>query len=325
MSDSTETLAWVDQGGEEWVSISALAIPVQDIGVRQGAIAVERLRTYGGRVFELPDYLARWRRTLEHLKILLPTDPLVAAESIQRVIDRNRDWCASVGDFGITMLATPGRVDRPRSKPTHIIHLNPLDPAATRKRRLKGEPLVITDVQQPSARCWPRDIKVRCRLHYFAADLAARQLTPGALGVLIDEDGSITDTSIANVVIVRDGKVYSPTASQVLPGVTQGVVRQLADKLGLTWKHETIFPAELRNADEVWLMGTDNGLWFADRVDGAPIAEGRPGPIYLRMLAEFDRYVAAHSEGQPRPMQPSVTASHAKPQVKIAGDSQRGS
>ncbi|TVP96573.1 MAG: branched-chain amino acid aminotransferase [Planctomycetaceae bacterium] len=289
MTDVGGMVAWVDQGGEAYVPEAAIAISLHDTGFRQGVVAVERLRTYGGKPAELAQHLARWRRTLEHLLIRIPTDQSRVAARIEALIERNRAWCQRAGDFGITMLATPGRFDDPGGGPTQIMHLNPLDFETIRRRRSNGQPLVITDVQQPSPRCWPRDIKVRCRLHYYSADAAARLLMPDGLGVLIDADGSITETSVANIAIVRDGICLAPPIDQVLPGVTQNRIRRLADRLGLPWQHRPLFPADLRDADEVWLMGTDGGLWFADRVDGHPIGDGTAGPHYRQMSDAFDR------------------------------------
>lgn len=298
MNTATATLAWVDRGGESFLPVADLGISIQDIGFRQGVVGVERMRTYRGRPVELPQHLARWRRTLEHLMIRLPTDQAQWSARIDSLIDRNREWCRAVGDFGITMLVTPGLADQPESGPTQMLHFQPLDLAAIERRRTQGQPLVITDVQQPSSRCWPRDIKVRCRLHYYSADSVARQLMPDGLGVLIDADGSITETSVANVIVVRDGQCLVPPTDQVLPGITQNVVRRLVDRLGVPWQHRHLFPADLREATEVWLTGTDGGLWFADRVDGHAVADGRPGGLYLRLLAEFDRYMGAAADRQ---------------------------
>ncbi len=297
MTNANDTLAWVNPGREAWIPFSQLAVSLQDVGFRQGVVAVERLRTYSGCAFELAAHLTRWRRTLEHLQIRTDATDARLDGLIRSLIDRNREWCREAGDFGITLLATPGRIDDPRARPSEWLHLNSLPADLIAKRRTSGQPLLITDVQQPSPRCWPRDIKVRCRLHYYSADAFARQLAPDALGVLIDEDGSITDTSIANLALLRDGRILAPAIEQVLPGVTQQVVRDLAERIGLPWRQQTLLPADLRTADEVWLMGTDGGLWFANRVDGALIGGGIAGPIYRRLLAEWDRYVGADPPG----------------------------
>ena len=42
-------------------------------------------------------------------------------------------------------------------------------------------------------------------------------------------------------------------------------------------------------ADEVLLMGTDGGLWYADQVNGKTIGNARPGEVYSRLLQHFQR------------------------------------
>lgn len=314
MASAEKTIAWVDSSfsnrfqtnadqasipeRSNWQILGQVGISVDDIGFRQSVVAVERLRTYSGRVIELRPHLIRYRRTLDFLGINACIDEAVIADRIDELIAQNESWCAGEVDFGITMLATPGEitesrpgVDAKTSNVTQILHLNPLDHQKVRRHQTSGQPLVVTDVKQPPMECWPRDIKVRCRLHYYLADRRARDFASNAVGVLIDSDGSITETSVSNLAIVVNGEIVSPPSEQVLPGVTQDLVWRLASELSIPWRHETIYPAELRDADEVLLMGTDGGVWFANRVDGHPINGLRPGAVYQKLLEGFDRYV----------------------------------
>ncbi|MGV3483723.1 MAG: aminotransferase class IV [Planctomycetaceae bacterium] len=270
-----------------------LHLSVDDAGFRQGVIAVERLRTYEGRVAALESHVVRWRRTLEALSLNLAVDVDDIRERIDALIEANRDWVTQNHDCGIVMLATPGTPSAgPEApEPTQIVHLLPLDLTKILHHRATGQPLFITDVEQPSGKCWPRDIKVRCRLHYYLADQQARDHHPGAVGLLIDHDGTITESSVANIAILRDQQVIAPPIDQVLPGITQDLVKQACDEVGLVWRTERLWPAEVREADEVWLMGTDGGLWFANRVDGRAIHGEQPGPCYVRTLTAFDRLI----------------------------------
>jgi len=280
----TVTVSAGDDGAENWVAASSIGVSANDIGFRQGVVAVERLRTYHGRPAHFDRHLVRWRRTLDFLGIAVSTDSAEINDRITELIRRNRSWCDAAGDFGITMVATPGEATRP----TEMMHLNPLDHAQIARRQSVGQPLVITGVCQPPMQSWPRDIKVRCRLHYYQADRIARQLMSDGLGVLVDADGSVTETSVANLAIVINNEIWSPPPSHVLPGVTQEWVEQLASDLAFSWGYRPIYPAELRQADEVWLMGTDGGLWFADRVDGVPVGDGTGGRVYRKLLAAFE-------------------------------------
>lgn len=320
MSSAVETLAWVASSfllrgrvedaessqsltldHSSWQPLGHVGVSVDDLGFRQSVVAVERLRTYNGRVIELRPHLIRYRRTLEFLGIDACVDEAAISSRIDELIAKNRSWCASEHDFGITMLATPGEMAPVRSDlsslggnqqtVTQIVHLNPLEHEKIHHHQFCGQPLVVTDVKQPPAESWPRDIKVRCRLHYYLADRRAREFANGGVGVLIDADGSITETSVANLAVVVDGEMISPPREQVLPGVTQDVVQRIASGMAIRWRQETIYPAELRTADEIILMGTDGGIWFANRVDGHPINGGQPGAIYKQLLNSFDAYV----------------------------------
>jgi len=320
MSSATETLAWVASSfsfrrGVEaaesshstpldrsnWQPLGLVGVSVDDVGFRQSVVAVERLRTYNGRVIELHPHLIRYRRTLDFLGIDACVDEATIRSRIDELIAKNQSWCARENDFGITMLATPGETSTSRSNRasaddyqhtvTQIVHLNPLDHQKLQNHRLRGQPLVVTDVKQPPAESWPRDIKVRCRLHYYLADRRAGEFASGGVGVLIDADGSITETSVANLAMVVDGEIVSPPGEQVLPGVTQDLAQRIASGLQIPWRHETIYPAELRTSDEIILMGTDGGIWFANRVDGHPINGEQPGAIYKQLLNGFDAYV----------------------------------
>jgi branched-subunit amino acid aminotransferase/4-amino-4-deoxychorismate lyase len=245
--------------------------------------AVERLRTYAGRIFALDAHLERWQHSTGELGITPLPSPAITKVCLQTLIAENHALVRSEGDIGITMFATPGEIGS--DAPTFGMHLNRLDHARILRRCQYGQPLVVTEVRQPDPDCWPRTIKVRSRIHYYRADTIARQHHEDAAGVLVDDDNSITETSIANLAIVKSGQIVSPPTDRVLGGITQSVIERLASDASIEWIKNPISIAQLQQADEVLLMGTDGGVWFAGAVDGDPIAQGNPGDIY-RMLRE---------------------------------------
>ncbi len=121
------------------------------------------------------------------------------------------------------------------------------------------------------------------------ADRVARKLDSDALGVLIDSADNVTETSIANLAIVRSGEIISPPSETILGGITQMVTESLAGKAGMRWTKQCIKPAELRHADEVLLMGTDGGIWYANSVNGQTLGDGQPGRIYQQLKVRFDQ------------------------------------
>ncbi|WP_182867767.1 aminotransferase class IV [Rhodopirellula sp. JC639] len=270
----------------QWVSGDEACLSIRDPAITQAVTAVERVRAYNGRLFQFDRHLDRWQHTTAALAITGLPARQALAEQIDAVIRRNDAWLQTHNEFGVVWFASPGIA----GSPTLVIDLYPIDSALMKRRIRSGSPLVVTSVQQPAAECWSRNLKVRCRLHYYLADREAARQHPDALGVLLDSDGSITETSIANVLIVHAGQVVSPPDDQVLQGISRQVVRELCDASGVPWRERRIYPDELRTADEVLLTGTSCGLWFAHSIDGSPLRSA--GPVYQRLRAGFDALVA---------------------------------
>lgn len=269
-----------------WTPHTELCLPINDLGFRQGATAVERLRTYRGNVFQLDAHLNRWANTVDVIGIEGLPLPAAIKVLVRELIGRNETFVKTVGDFGITMIATPG--PGRGEPPTFAMHLQPIDHHVNQIRRDNGQPIVVTAVAPPGSESWPRSIKVRCRLHYYLADQIARLQGEDAIGLLVDPDGIVTETSIANVAIVEKGNVVAAPRNRVLGGITQAAVHGIAKKNSVPWSESPIDVARLKAADEILLMGTDGGLWFAGQVDGRLVGDGKPGKVYRHLLTSFD-------------------------------------
>ncbi|XZE52442.1 aminotransferase class IV [Planctomycetaceae bacterium SH139] len=256
-----------------YLSAADVQFPADDIGVLQGVIAVEKLRTWKHACPLLPRHLRRFATTADFLGI----GPFPSASEWTAVIEQllagalampaaKSQAAADETEWGLTLLATPGRLGE--AEPTLVALLNPLNLSHYRQLAANGQALIISDVQQPAPACWPRHLKVRSRIHYYLADRQARQVTPGALGVLLDDDGTITETSTSNILILENDSIILPPADRVLPGVIAASLLELMEAAGWSVKREPISPQRLRRADEVWLTGSLVGLWPANSVDG---------------------------------------------------------
>ncbi|TWT80020.1 D-alanine aminotransferase [Planctomycetes bacterium CA13] len=267
----------------QWIKRAEIGLSVDDIGFLQGVTAVERMRTYSRNVFELPLHLKRFCHTACHLGIDSLPDEARFTELVSELLTRNAVMVQEQGDVGITLFATPGRAGSP--SPTISLHLNSLDFELIDRRMREGQPLIITDVTQQPDQTWPRSLKVRSRLHYYLADQFASRFATDAAGVLVDQDGTITETSLANLAIVEAGEIISPLAEQVLAGVTQQVIEMIAIKQSIPWRKERIDVERFHSAHEVLCMGTTTGIWFASQINDG---EARtPGRVYERLRDRF--------------------------------------
>ena len=128
------------------------------------------------------------------------------------------------------MFATPGpyaaMTGGSSPNPTVGVHTFPLRFDLWAGKYASGESLATTDVEQVSARCWPPELKCRSRMHYYLADREARARYPDSRALTLDDDGFVTETTSANLVIYKEKRgLVTPPAEKILPGISLAVLR----------------------------------------------------------------------------------------------------
>ncbi|MGB2817774.1 MAG: D-amino acid aminotransferase [Burkholderiaceae bacterium] len=108
----------------------------------------------------------------------------------------------------------------------------------------------------------------------------------GASETVMLRDGFLTEGSSTNTMIVKNGVVIAPRKSvQILPGITYDAVFDIAQAHGLVAERRPVPEAELRGADEVWLSSSGREVLAITTLDGRPVGNGRPGPVYRQVQA----------------------------------------
>lgn len=292
-------IAWLNG---RFLAAAELTIPVGDAGFVMGATVTEQLRTFGGHLF-LPE--PHGRRLRESLAIVgiqldgsLTVDDLLAAAA--EVAAHNHARGPSGSDLGVVIFATPGGLAAQHAgqggPPLVAIHSFPLAFGLWRSAYHDGVSLRRVRIRQVPDACWPVQLKCRSRMHYHLADHEAAAVEPGSRAVLEHLDGSICETSTANVLVVHEGILATPSAA--LEGVSLGYVRRLATDVGLAWQPRRLFADHLARADEVLLTSTPSCLLPVTRFDGKPVGSGRPGPIFARLLAAWSDAVGVDIAAQ---------------------------
>jgi branched-subunit amino acid aminotransferase/4-amino-4-deoxychorismate lyase len=136
-------------------------------------------------------------------------------------------------------------------------------------------------------------------MHYYLADQQARRNAPGARALMLDEDGFVTEASTANVVIYTEADgIVSPPKEHILPGVSMAVLEELAQGLGIPFLHRELTVADVAAADEVLLCSTSPCVWSVTRLNGKPIADGKPGLVCQRLRSAWSELVGLDIEAQ---------------------------
>jgi branched-chain amino acid aminotransferase len=269
-------------------------VSVLDNGFAFGDAVYETLRTYGGRPFHLDRHLARLRASAARLGfdvgpeedgLRRPLDDLLAragnAESyIRFIVSRGR------GDLSYDF----GRVQGP----TLVLVVRPLVPMPAAFYE-EGVLLAVASVRRNHPDALDPAIKSCNLLNNLLATREAR--ARGAFeAVLLNAAGDVAEGAGSNVFAVKAGVARTPPLSAgILAGITRQVVLELAPAAGVTVREEALRPADLREADEVFLTSTLKECLPARTIDGVPVGTGRPGPVTRRLLDAYRRYAPAHS------------------------------
>jgi branched-chain amino acid aminotransferase len=276
----------------EWMPLNELTWSVTDIGTTHGAILVERFRTLGGKPFALTEHIERLSDGIGKLGMEWSAlQSSMIEETCRELLARNAELVESVGDVGVVVVISPGDpgIDRRMDfEPTLMAHLNPIPFKQLAGWYQEGVALHISEVRNVPKECWSPSIKTRSRLQYWLAD---RHSKP-SIAVLLSTRGTVTETSISNLLIVgNDGVLRSPPLSDILWGVSLKTVDRLANSISLEVKYGDILPKMLQTASEVLMTGSTGCLWSAVSVDGVPVGDGRPGPIGRRLQNAWEELV----------------------------------
>ena len=278
------------------VPASSACLALTDTGFIQGTAVTEQLRTFGGRIFHLDEHLARLERSLR----IVDVDPGISrrrfAEIAEELVDHNHRLIEPGDDLGVSIFVTPGLYPgySPPGpcRPTVCLHTYPLQFRLWADKYRKGQALVVTRVRQVPAECWPPELKCRSRMHYYLADRQAATIEPGARALLLDMQGFVTEASTANLVIYRaEEGLVSPPKSKSLPGISMAQVFELAGRLQIDTSQRDLRPEDVAAADEAMLTSTPLCLLPVTRLNGQPIGDGAPGPVFHRLLSAWSDYV----------------------------------
>ena len=126
-------------------------------------------------------------------------------------------------------------------------------------------------------------------------NVLARQssVDAGAVETIMFRDGFLTEASASNAFIVKDGKVLAvPQDNMILLGITYQLLEKLAAEGHIRLEVRPVAEAEVRAADEVWLSSSTKEVLAVTSLDGKPVGDGKPGPVFRRIHALYQDYKA---------------------------------
>ncbi|MBN1588165.1 MAG: aminotransferase class IV, partial [Pirellulales bacterium] len=154
-----------------------------------------------------------------------------------------------------------------------------------------GARLVTSSIRQVPPECIPSGMKHRSRMHYYLAAREARSTDAEAVPLLVDLQGNVAETNTANILIVEHGTIVSPPLRNSLPGISREMIIELAAKLDLPFVERAFDVSAVQRANEALLASTPYCIISAVEIDGRAIGDGRPGPVFRRLIDAWSEAV----------------------------------
>jgi branched-chain amino acid aminotransferase len=283
---------------DQFVDEESASVSLRDTGLLHAAGVFTTMRADGGRVFRLEQHLKRLRDSCEALFIPLQYDDAALSAAVAELLKRNE-----LADARLRLTVTRGVAQQ---DPLHGLHLRPtafltaapLEPYPA-EFYAKGLTVVLLDEQKLN----PYDMQAGHKtLNYFSRLAGLREANRRGAGesLWFDVHNHLQSGSISNVFIVKAGALITPptkfevreSASAVLPGITRGVVMEIAREERIDVRLERIDVNQLLDADEVFVTNSIMQVMPVCRIERKPIGDDKPGSITNR-LAEAHRRQAA--------------------------------
>ncbi|HEU5170522.1 MAG TPA: aminotransferase class IV [Gemmatimonadales bacterium] len=270
-------LVWLNG---EYLPRERATVSVDDRGFLFGDGVYEVIRVVGGRYIDADRHLRRLRRSLAELELVDPAASGLDLLGIgAELVGRQR---LGNGEAAIYLQVTRGAAPRRHAfppagtPPTVFIAAAAFEPKAS--QRAHG----VAAITHPDLR-WDRcDIKSVNLLPNVLANQRATER--GACEAILVRGRTVTEATHSSVFAVIDGCVRThPNGPAILPGVTRGVVLELAAAEGLALREDAFEADDLPRATELFLTGTTTDVMPVTHLDGRPVGMGVPGPVARRL------------------------------------------
>jgi len=275
----------------DFSTLQAAKISVLDRGFIFGDGIYEVVPAYAGKLFRFEQHMARLNRSLAELRI---ANPLTQAQWRDIALKLIADYALSTGaeteksNQLIYIQVTRGVAMRdhamlPGLTPTVFIMVSPMK-LPSDEQRAEG----VACVSAGDFRWEKAHIKSTSLL----GAVFSRQISvdAGALETVMFRGDHLSEAAASNVWVVRDGKLMGPPRDHlVLEGIRYGLIEEMCCAAGIDFELRRISRAEVLAADELLLSSATKEILPITLLDGQPVGNGMPGPVYAKLYAAYQQ------------------------------------
>lgn len=281
-----------DQDGDIWFNGKLVPwresrIHVLSHGLHYASCVFEGERVYNGEVFKLREHTQRLLDSAEELGFKIPysleeleqaTRDTVAAQGFADAYVRPVAWRGSEM-MGVSAQATTINV---------AIAVWEWPSYFSPEARLAGIKLKTSKWRRPAPDTAPVHAKAAGLYMICTMSKHAAEADGFDDALMLDYRGRIAESTGANIFLIQDGKIHTPTPDCFLDGITRRTVIGLAQDHGIEVIERPLMPEEFAKTDEVFLTGTAAEVTPVGQIDDYNF---QVGSITRTLLEDYDNLV----------------------------------
>jgi D-alanine transaminase len=273
-----------------FVPLSQAHVPVLDRGFIFGDGIYEVVPAYNRKPFRWSQHLERLRRSLDKIEIDNPMDDEGWTELVNDLISKH-PW----DNQFVYMQITRGVARRDHAFPaesTPTVFAMSSEFTKPADKLLREGIATITLKDERWLNC---DIKSVSLLGNVLAKQAAVQAD--AMECIMFRDGFMTEGAASTIWVVRNNQVLVPIRDRrILEGIRIGLIESLCQDEGLVLEQRDITREEVLSADELMVSSATKEVLPITSLDGQPVGTGKPGPVFERLYAAYQRAIERNSQ-----------------------------
>jgi len=287
---NSNALCWINN---KIIPANEATVSVYDHGLLYGDGIFEGLRFYHGKVFKLDEHLIRLQQSATAISLKLPlelSEISAAIASLIKQFGQQSGYLRLVvtrgkGSLGIDPLKC--------SHPSFFIIADDLTVVNTDSRQ--GIKLHIASTRRNPADSLDPKIKSLNYLNNILARIEANEAGMDE-AVLLNAQGFITEGTVDNLFIIKEGKLLTPMVSDgLLRGITRDVILEVANILGIECIETHLTVYDLINADECFLTGTGAEIIPVNQINQHSLPT-KKAPIFKEISSAFTMYINQHCQ-----------------------------
>ena len=265
----------------QYLPLNEAKVSVLDRGFLFGDGVYEVIPSYHGQLFHFQDHLARLENSLDGIRLSNPHSREQWLEILTPLLDASEDQYIYL-QITRGVAAKRDHAFPENTAPTVFAMCSKIAPFADRDNGVRA-------VTMDDSRWGFCNIKAITLL----GNILHRQeaVDQDCVEALLVKNGHVTEGAASNVFAVIDGVLVTPPkGNDILPGITRDVILEIARINNIPCREQSIALDTLKSASEIWVTSSTREIIPVVELDGKPVANGKPGPVWRTMNQLFQAY-----------------------------------